>query len=588
MSTNSQNIYNRNLAADFTNHNVLAEPKDIPWLAAIPPSSTLPSKEIIDQATKLPEDDGGSYGRFDDGCERGEELYRSSLPVYAVHGLRGLGGAGDEFELTWANENAEENCTAPAEKSELFVNMGAKLVDGEGHLDNTSRFFWERSLTEGKSYYMAVPNEKYLLLIQHFIYKFPHFLRDENGDPVPKVEEESKSSEYTDIRSILFEDLKWNPGTNRGADSIHPYVPGCACDNDAKPYADINLAFTDAIVPGSEKTMKYTVTHEDLAQMSFCKCPDIKTHVYNFEGIKPETRFGTEEFFTSILQKQGVDLSDYITEGQYAVFYVGFSPERHADDTDCHDQVGFRYAFAFNLKDRPAKKDPSPCQANPCFVAKHDDAQNYAEDFGYDTAPKLYDVPQEIIDKYFVHLMKDAPPESFMEVQYPGKIYKQHDSRGNDIKDENITDCLYLAGREVNPELGYYFKSEQPMLGIQTWTDRVQDEDNNWRNVTKPYYTQKEILADSPTNSDLTYGLSTVTQILAQDSCNKYNSVISHQYDQYDDQDSEEHKDSDSCEDGYCFEYNTHLELNFFIHTTIAINNTSVFGTYFDGREHLI
>lgn len=618
MSRDLKNIYN-------TDHSVLADPNNIPWLVTIPPTSTpLPSEEIVEQATE--ESDGQSH-YFDDGC--GKKLYRQSLPVYAVHGQEGLGGDSSKFELTWDNINAENDCTAPAKKSELFVNMGAAHEENLGNRSTTTPYYWDAALKQNKAYYIAVPNEKYLLLIQHFIYKFPYFLRDENGNPVDEKDIEGQTdNSYSDIRSIPFKDLTWNPGTNRGADAIHPYVPGCACSAsdvtgpadgshtdisaEAEPYADINLAYTNAIVPGSEKTMKYTVTHEDLAQMTYCTRNDTKNYVYNFEGIKPETRFGTEEFFTSILQKQGVDLSDYITEGQYAVFYVGFSPERHADDADCHDQVGFRYAFAFNLKDRPVKQNPSSCQVDPCFVAKFDDVHAYGrgrpecsftesqEDFGYNTAPKLYDVPQEIIDKYFVKFIGEADPESFMEVQYPGKIYMQYDTNGYDIKDKNVTDCLYLAGRRIDPcgtyrggekaNLTYHFRDyfpyEQPVLGIRTSSDPVFIENNSskWIDLTTPYYTQEEILAESPSTDDNTYGISMNTPTLAQSDCNKKNSdgtwgyshVISHQY-----QLPGEVPQGTNCdEEGNCYEYNIHLNLNFDVHTKIAINNTSTFGTY--------
>ena len=618
MSRDLKNIYN-------TDHSVLADPNNIPWLVTIPPTSTpLPSEEIVEQATE--ESDGQSH-YFDDGC--GKKLYRQSLPVYAVHGQEGLGGDSSKFELTWDNINAENDCTAPAKKSELFVNMGAAHEENLGNRSTTTPYYWDAALKQNKAYYIAVPNEKYLLLIQHFIYKFPYFLRDENGNPVDEKDIEGQTdNSYSDIRSIPFKDLTWNPGTNRGADAIHPYVPGCACSAsdvtgpadgshtdisaEAEPYADINLAYTNAIVPGSEKTMKYTVTHEDLAQMTYCTRNDTKNYVYNFEGIKPETRFGSEEFFTSILQKQGVDLSDYITEGQYAVFYVGFSPERHADDADCHDQVGFRYAFAFNLKDRPVKQNPSSCQVDPCFVAKFDDVHAYGrgrpecsftesqEDFGYNTAPKLYDVPQEIIDKYFVKFIGEADPESFMEVQYPGKIYMQYDTNGYDIKDKNVTDCLYLAGRRIDPcgtyrggekaNLTYHFRDyfpyEQPVLGIRTSSDPVFIENNSskWIDLTTPYYTQEEILAESPSTDDNTYGISMNTPTLAQSDCNKKNSdgtwgyshVISHQY-----QLPGEVPQGTNCdEEGYCYEYNIHLNLNFDVHTKIAINNTSTFGTY--------
>jgi hypothetical protein len=277
------------------------------------------------------------------------------------------------------------------------------------------------------------------------------------------------------------------------------------------------------------------------------------------------------------MQNQLKALSNYITDGQYAVFYVDFSP---VDAKDCYDQVGFRYAFAFNLKDRPVKQNPPACQADPCFVAKHDDVRVFEredgteeqEDFGYNTAPKLYDVPQNIIEEYFISPYLEKDPK---KVQYPGKIYMQYDTEGNDITSRNVTDCLYLAGRKVDPankhrgerkaNLTYHFKLEQPMLGIKTSSKNlyIENNQNEFLDITTPHYTQEEILAESPLNTDSTYGLSTVTQTLAQEKCNKYNSVVSHQ---------------DGSEDSN--EYNVHLNINFDVHTKIAENNTSIFGTY--------
>tara|TARA_B100000959_G_C14952241_1_gene612351 strand:- start:84 stop:1781 length:1698 start_codon:yes stop_codon:yes gene_type:complete len=560
-----------------TDHTVLADPKNIPWLAADPSTiGTLPSKKIIDQATDT--DESTHRSDIDDDSCGDKPSWTRTVPVYAVHGQEGLGGSSSDFDLTW-DSSAKDDCTAPAEKSELFVNMR----------NNTSKLQWDESLKEDQAYYIAVPNEQYKLLIKHFIYKFPDFLRDDNGAPVNEVDREDNKS-YSDIRSILFENLteESNQGNSEG---VKPYVPGCACttsdppepadgnhapNTDAKPYADINLAFTDAIVPGSEKTMEYIVKHKDLAQMSYCYCRDTKNSVFNFK-IAPVTRFGSQDV-NEIMQNQLKALSNYITDGQYAVFYVDFSP---VDAKDCYDQVGFRYAFAFNLKDRPVKQNPPACQADPCFVAKHDDVRVFEredgteelqEDFGYNTAPKLYDVPQNIIEEYFISPYLEKDPK---KVQYPGKIYMQYDTEGNDITSRNVTDCLYLAGRKVDPankhrgegkaNLTYHFKLEQPMLGIKTSSKNlyIENNQNEFLDITTPHYTQEEILAESPLNTDSTYGLSTVTQTLAQEKCNKYNSVVSHQ---------------DGSEDSN--EYNVHLNINFDVHTKIAENNTSIFGTY--------
>ena len=248
-----------------TDHSVLADPKDIPWLATLPPSSNLPSKENVEHATE--ESDGRSQW-FDDGC--GKKLYWENVPVYAVHGQEGLKGSSSNFELTWENENAKNDCTAPAEKSELFVNIGAEHEDNLGDRVTTSWTYWSRALQQNKAYYIAVPNEKYLLLIQHFIYKFPYFLRDENGLPVPEAEEESKkSSEYTDIRSIPFEDLTWNPQTNKGANAIHAYVPGCACAIDGT-HTDITSASSVAS-SGWSKTATSGAWEADQSHSAFAQ-----------------------------------------------------------------------------------------------------------------------------------------------------------------------------------------------------------------------------------------------------------------------------------------------------------------------------
>ena len=118
---------------------------------------------------------------------------------------------------------------------------------------------------------------------------------------------------------------------------------------------------------------------------------------------------------------------------------------------------------------------------------------------------------------------------------------------------------------ERKANLTYHFKLEQPMLGIKTSSKNlyIENNQNEFLDITTPHYTQEEILAESPLNTDSTYGLSTVTQTLAQEKCNKYNSVVSHQ---------------DGSEDSN--EYNVHLNINFDVHTKIAENNKSKFGTY--------
>ena len=77
MYKDSKNLYQ-------TDHTVLADPKNIPWLTTLSPSSTLPSEEIVEQATDT--SDGSRSDWIDDDC--GNKLFTQTVPVYAVLGKK--------------------------------------------------------------------------------------------------------------------------------------------------------------------------------------------------------------------------------------------------------------------------------------------------------------------------------------------------------------------------------------------------------------------------------------------------------------------------------------------------------------------
>ena len=110
-----------------------------------------------------------------------------------------------------------------------------------------------------------------------------------------------------------------------------------------------------------------------------------------------------------------------------------------------------------NLKDEATylnSQTNSVCQVAPAFLAKTAGFGQFDSTInGHDrtTMPKLYDIPQVIIDKYFIKYNEDeGSAASFMPMQLPGKLYELRNQDGQYVKGLNISECVYLAGQFKN------------------------------------------------------------------------------------------------------------------------------------------
>ena len=110
-----------------------------------------------------------------------------------------------------------------------------------------------------------------------------------------------------------------------------------------------------------------------------------------------------------------------------------------------------------NLKDEANylnSQTNSACQVAPAFLAKKAGFADFDSTInGHDrtTMPKLYDIPQVIIDKYFIKYNEDeGSATSFMPMQLPGKLYELRNQDGQYVKGLNISECVYLAGQLKN------------------------------------------------------------------------------------------------------------------------------------------
>ena len=405
-----------------------------------------------------------------------------------------------ERRLAWYWDNPKKVCEPPNPDTEFLVNLGEVENFASKSTEGTDAPSWFVRLRREEIFPKALPQDRYLVLIQRFVYKFPNFLRDDDNNPVSQLRSDEAT---TDIRSIPFHQLEHNvqaitknvylpPDFDPEQDDINDfkafaYKEGCECDashidhykadrggsnvistgtSKAKPYADINLAYTDAIVPGTSRTIKHIITNDQLETLSECGGPNRKRNLtIHDKNIKPETIFklkGAEDAYNNIITSQKDKIKDYLADGQYLVYFVSIAQEKHGDNTlsdslDCHDQVGIRFAFAMNLKDEANylnSQTNSACQVAPAFLAKKAGFADFdSTTNGHDrtTMPKLYDIPQVIIDRYFIKYNEDeGSATSFMPMQLPGKLYELRNQDGQYVKGLNISECVYLAGQLKN------------------------------------------------------------------------------------------------------------------------------------------
>ena len=488
----------------------------------------------------------GSNLRYvvDDYCEHSQE-YLESLGYVVVdrvfpasYGLRDLTKESLRT-IEWdGSVTAKDKCNDPKDNTHI------------GHAFNGS--YSSENIKNGNVYWVAPPNQKYKVLIQHALYVFPDFLRDDDGNVIP-VERRDEATK--DIRDFSFLSLSSNRQQENGKLA---YQEGCLCDADDsyEPFADVNFEYTDAIVDKSEQAQKIVKNYADFAKLNFCG----ENYNEDFEfTFFPKTTFSNKAQYNSILEKGDKELLDYIHPGQYAMFTVSVSPEFDLDSAgevlDCHDQNGYRYTFAVNLNDIPSllPGEANTCNQSPAVILNHPEADNTR--VHSKIAPKLYKTPKDYIDKNFVtvddYTEKGISTSTYMPVEYPGKIKVTHDQDGNVVADDR-TECLYVRGLETREDNDKRKYETEEGRGIDV------NSDNSSKLTTS--FTFGHGLNDS--------GLTMVDGYLAVNDCKEYNSV--------------------DLQGTTIKSYNVHIDLApSFKHTQIASTSTSLFheGNIEDNRS---
>ena len=513
------------------------------------------------------------------------------------YGDQGLSGKFAEPE--WESEFAKESCKVPPSD---FVILYVREANANSI---TTGSVWNEQLRNGHIYYTTIPDEEYILTVQHALYKFPDFIRDGDGKPLTKEQIRKARSDgdtLQDIRDIKFSELTHNEVNERG---IKPYTESCLCDetnttsfiasieglsptdaiaatpsesDKAEPFSDINLEFTEGIVKGTNVSKFHTITREDMKRLSICAnaASDISGKIFNFTDIKPETIFGEgtnsdedKAVYRKLKNGQQENLVDYIADGQYVMFTVTLIPNRKVPNIDCHDQVGFRFTFAFNLKDTPVLPSPSDCNQDPVFVAET--RVDYSQDASTTPAhrakaqPKLYDTPLGIRNPRVQDNLGD-----FIKLDLPGRMQRVMGDNGEYVKKLNITDCLFLAGQRRRSSLAFshviaglddsdeeVIKANEKAGAIIKGRKYFSEHHNGYFLLPFPEL-QTNFIAGSDVGG-LGEVITMITPQLAATACKKTNSK------------QMSNKDND-------LEFNVHFECaTFDSFTNIALDNTSLF-----------
>ena len=342
---------------------------------------------------------------------------------------------------------------------------------------------------------------------------------------------------------------------------------------------EFNLEFTEGIVNGTNLSKFHTITREDMKRLYLCsnREGDTSGKIFDF-NVKPETIFGggtnsdeDKKIYSNIKSNQQENLIDYIADGQYAMFTVTLIPNRKVPNIDCHDQVGFRFTFAFNLKDVPVLPSYSDCNQNPVFVAEG--AVDFSSNAPFipahraSTQPKLYDTPMGIRNPRIL----DTSLGGLIKVDIPGRMQRVIGDNGEYVKKLNITDCLYLGGqrRRFNEEFSHVIAglddSDESVIeanekaGIRIKGQKIYSDWHNGYFLLPFPELQTDFVAGTHVGS-LSEVITMITPQLAANACRKTNS-------------------KQMSNDDNDLEYNVHFDgASFDTFTDIALDNNSLFG----------
>ena len=475
-------------------------------------------------------------GVVDDFCGRTEEFLRNQgfyIPneSFIMPHPYGINSKEDGLHFDLPNEKRGTKITW--DDSVTAKGLCNEPKDGTHIAHFEGGVYSAENIKNGKIFWVAPPNEKYKITVQHALYEFPNYLRDDNGDVVPIDRKDESSSSggatdgnfYSTAQMIRFSSLNHNVTSKDGKTTA--YVAGCECGGSSttSPYADVNFDFEDAIIGDSLQKKSEIINYADFAKLNLCE-RESSNIVFDFR-FNPTTIFKSEVEYKSALEKGDISLEKQIIPGQFALFTVSvmpvFNTDSNGDIIDCHDQEGYRYSFAVNVAEdlSIADADQTVCNQSPRL-----DADNPYDPSFYQggllanivNAPKIYDTPAFMDKDITTNFNTVADLDKYMNVQYPGTIFQTHDINGNALGTDRPT-CLHLKGSVTSYDDFPHASKRYAVKAngdIAKGAGIVVDSHNGASELT-PSFT----FAENGPNA--TQGLSMVSSFLAKSECSETN-----------------------------------------------------------------
>ena len=307
-------------------------------------------------------------------------------------------GTGD---YAWNEEDSAGSCNPPGKNTEIFI-----------YKDSSFEKYSDTLIKDEECYWIAPPDEEYKLTLHQELYRYPGFLRDENGNFITNAGgniyiDKDKTKFYGDgidveghydIRDFTVSAL---PNANAGlaADDKGrlPYILGAENDGGDR-YWDVNPAYYAAADPYEKHTKSVTFKYADVANLNQCGS------IYNYVSetttfkSKPYVHLRGDETVQQIIQNG--TLRNSLQAGQYLFYTVHLE---RTTDSACATQASFLYTFGINLTDDNItyNNEGGRCQAIINFSAAkariYDTATAFAPNVNDDTI--VY--PSKVKDKKY-------------------------------------------------------------------------------------------------------------------------------------------------------------------------------------------
>ena len=308
------------------------------------------------------------------------------------------GGTGD---YAWNEEDSAGSCNPPGKNTEIFI-----------YKDSSHEKYDDSLIKVEECYWIAPPDEEYKLTLHQELYRYPGFLRDEDGNLISTAggniyidKDKTKFygdgidvEGYSDIRDFTVIQLpNANAGLAEDDKGRLPYILGAEHDNGDR-YWDVNPAYYAAADPYEKHTKSVTFKYADVANLNQCGS------IYNYVSetttfkSKPYVHLRGNETAREIIQNG--TLRNSLQAGQYLFYTVHLE---RTTDSACATQASFLYTFGINLTDDNItyNNEGGRCQAIINFSAAkariYDTATAFAPNVNDDTI--VY--PSKVKDKKY-------------------------------------------------------------------------------------------------------------------------------------------------------------------------------------------